>query len=212
MKALIGRLVERQQRIKADQLARIVEYIAAAPFAEDLLEADELLWGGFWHFDVISPGYRLPAVELALLRAIRLDHHWPEGTSVTQFVSDLRRVILSPQAGIWTLNLAGQPWVVCAAENPARSRTMGGGLATVAWYCASTGRLHAGYQTRPASLQGIEAIQQRAPHWTDQIERRADSRLAWLETVVTSADAKLDSIAARLDAAILRVRLEMSRY
>jgi hypothetical protein len=209
---LIYQSVEQRQIIKAAQLAQIVEYIAAAPFAEDLLEVDELLWGGFWHFDVISPGYRLPAVELALLRAIRLDHHWPEDTGVTEFVSDLRRAILSPQAGLWTLNLAGEPCVVCAAESGPPSTVVRESLATVVWYCASTGRLHAGYQTRPASLQVIKALQQRAPHWIGQIEKESDAGLNWLEMVVTSADPELDNTAARLDAAILRARLEMSRH
>ena len=42
------------------------------PFIAGSLEVDDLLWGSFWHGDVISPGYTLPAPEVNFLRETRL--------------------------------------------------------------------------------------------------------------------------------------------
>ncbi len=41
-------------------------------FTAAALEVDTALWGGFWHGDVISPGYTLPAAEAHFLRETRL--------------------------------------------------------------------------------------------------------------------------------------------
>jgi hypothetical protein len=124
MDALISQLVNEQQSPSAGQLDQIARHVAAAPFAEDLLVVDEPLWGGFWQGDVIAPGYQLPVVELALLRAVRLDKNWPEDTTVSQFLADLHRAILDPQAGIWLLAVAEQPCVLFVAGS-SRSSAVG---------------------------------------------------------------------------------------
>src|SRR5687767_153880 len=142
---LIKQLADQARKVPPAPLARLVAGVGTAPFVTDLLEVDEALWGGFWHFDVISAGYRLPALELALLRATRLDHTWPDDTGPAQFLADLQRAIQHPQAGIWTLRWAEEPWAVFAAQ-------LGQPWITVAWYCATTGRLHAGYRAPLANL------------------------------------------------------------
>ena len=153
--ALISKLVTQPQQASAEQLAQITRHIAAAPFTADLLEVDE-------QGDVIAPGYHLPAVELALLRAIRLDRSWLEHTTVSQFLADLHRAALDPRAGIWTLNLIGEPCLIFAAPVPdSKSKIEPRKLVTVGWYCASTGRLHAGYRTPAGDLHPGEAVEQR---------------------------------------------------
>jgi hypothetical protein len=245
--SIIRQLVQQGQRAGPEQLGRIIEHSAAAPFAGELLEVDELLWGSFWHFDVIAPGYRLPAVELALLRAIRLDRYWPEGTTVAQFLADLRVAAAHPQAGVWTLALAGEPCVVVAgpgvegrgwriedggwtrsvenrkwkreAEQPqqvgvelldgqdlaeASTPVAVAPLTTIVWYCATTGHLHAGYRAVAwPSLPG--AVEQRSPGFglDSPPGERPDWLAAWAEQ---SAASELETLAARLDAEILRLR------
>lgn len=182
------------------QLAQIIEAALAAPFASDLLEVDGPLWGGFWHFDVISPGYRLPAVELALLRAIRLDGHWPEGTTVAQFRADLRQAIAQPQAGIWTLNVAHEPCVVFAAQSIPP-------LITVVWYCITSGHLHAGYRTTHVSLPTVGVVIQREPGFTLQTNQPLVNESSWLAQITTqTVELEKQSFAARLDAEILGIR------
>jgi hypothetical protein len=204
MDTLISQLVTQQKNATPIQLARIVTHVATAPFASDLLEADESLWGGFWHFDVIGPGYSLPAVELALLRAVRLDRHWPEDTTVDQFLTDLRQAILHPQAGVWTLTVIGQPCVVFAAPTSAERQN----LATVAWYCASMGQLQAGYRATVETLHFAEAVEQHAPEFTRQPEGVKDDKPGWLALAVEQIDVgEKSNLAAQLDAAILRWRL-----
>jgi hypothetical protein len=201
--ALITQLITQHKTTTSAQLAQIVAHVATAPFASDLLEADESLWGGFWHFDVIGPGYSLPAVELALLRAVRLDRNWPEDTTVDQFLTDLRQAILHPQAGVWTLTVIGQPCVVFAAPASVERQN----LVTVAWYCASTGQLQAGYRATVESLHFAEAVEQRAPGFTHQRKGVKDDKPGWLALAVEQIDVgEKSNLAARLDAAILRWR------
>jgi len=195
---LIGKLINRTKKTSTKQLIKIANQVALAPFTEDLLAGDELLWGGFWQGDGIAPGYRLPAVELALLRALRLDGAWPEGTTAPQFLADLRRAIRHPRAGIWTLSAAGQPCVVFAA--PEENRIW----ITVVWYCASTGRLHAGYRTTPGGFHLKGALKQRGPESDSQLKPTVKGkRYDWLAHAVRQIE--LDephSLAARLDVEI----------
>jgi hypothetical protein len=224
--ALISQLVHQSQIALPDQLAHITRQVAAAPFAEDLLEVDEPLWGSFWQGDVIAPGYRLPAVELAWLRAIRLDKNWPQATTIPQFLADLRQAILAPRAGIWTLAVAGEPCVLLAASttNP-KSKTLaparitqsarGAGVqnpksVTAVWYCASTGRLHAGYRTSPGECQRQMrgALKQRGLESDVASNPTAKKKgHSWLaQAAGQSTLDERQTLAARLDLAILRVR------
>jgi hypothetical protein len=195
--SIVPQLVFQSTQASADQLAQIVKAAATAPFANDLLEVDELLWGNFWHGDVIAPGYRLPAIELALLRAIRLDQNWPEETTVTEFLADLHHVIRHPQTGIWTMAAVGEPCVVFGKQEA-------GGLVTVVWYCATTGQLHAGYQTPAELLYWEEAIEQRKPEFNFS---QSDVKLPpWLTQIELEIPDAQQSPAIRLDAEILRIR------
>lgn len=209
MDSQIKKLVNQQTRATPVQLTQLVDHLAAAPFADDLLEVDEPLWGSFWQGDVIAPGYRLPAVELAYLRAIRLDGAWPQSAAVAQFLADLRRAIRHPQVAVWTLPLAGEPAVVLAApHNTQRPRKGYTDTLTVAWYCATTGRLHAGYRSRgqeiyaasPTTQRGLESISNFKPE-------TGKNRSNWLvEAVKHHKTIASDSLPARLDLEILRVR------
>jgi hypothetical protein len=193
---IVPHLVLQSTQATAEQLAQIVQTAATAYFATDLLDVDEPLWGSFWHGDVIAPGYRLPTVELALLRAIRLDQNWPEETTATEFLADLRQTIQHPQTGIWTLAVAGEPCVVFGGPDKA--------LANVVWYCATTGQLHAGYRTPAARLYPKQAFEQRKPEFKTSPSQTQPS--PWLKHANLEIKGPDQSLAARLDAEILRLR------
>ncbi len=188
-------------------LAQLIDQAAAAPFTPALLEADPPLWGGFWQGDVIAPGYRLPASELALLRASRLDNDWPENTPVDQFLADLRAAISSPRAGVWSLRLAGEPCLIFAAE----TAKTGDLEATVVWYGLTTGCLHAGYRVPVAALH-FEAAETLCP--LPQPKPAVVLRPSppeWLKHVVAHYDSLGGQPASvsLLDTAILRHRLAL---
>ncbi len=193
---IVHQLVSQSTHATGKQLAGIVAAAGAAPFAADLLEVDEPLWGSFWHGDVIAPGYRLPALELAVLRATRLDKNWPVQTDTIQFLADLRRAIHHPRAGVWTLAAAGAPCVVFATPT--------NGLVTVVWYCAATGQLHAGYRTAANALYFESAVIQKK--LVRQASDTFDS-VEWLAEIVDSRqDGEPQNLAVRLDGEILRLR------
>ncbi|MFN8454725.1 MAG: hypothetical protein U0401_08670 [Anaerolineae bacterium] len=205
-------------------LAQLIDQASVAPFATDLLEADQALWGGFWQGDVIAPGYTLPAVELALLRATRLDYAWPEGTSVAEFLADLHAAIRQPQAGVWTLQAAGEPCVVFAGPfnvQPAGRKQRSTlerstfNVLTLVWYCETTGQLHAGYRAAVGSLNFPGAVELRPLDLLDPMPLKSTHPPDWLETTVEKNETIGGqpsavggrSLAARLDAEILWIRL-----
>ncbi len=204
MAKLITHLINRSRKATKNELIEIIEQIAAAPFATGLLAADEPLWGSFWHFDVISPGYRLPAVELALLRATRLDGHWSPDTTVNQFLATLRQVIHHPRAGIWMMPMAQEPCVIFAAEHRRSTVDRQPSLATVIWYCASTGNLHAGYRTPIDTLYVEGAVEQRPPEFELLPQKSTGKPPNWLASAVEHIEINAESsLTVRLDTQIL---------
>lgn len=199
----INQLVRHRVKTTAKQLTAIVERVIEAEFIEALIEVEEPLWGSFWQFDVIAPGYQLPAIEVALLRAMRLDWSWPEETTVAQFLTDVRQALRQPQVGIWTLEAAGEPMVVVAGQND-------GSSLTVAWYCATTGRLHAAYRTAPASFSKLKppgAVEQNGLPLVIKAKPKDSNRIDWLTAVIAEKQDNLSQdLASRLDAAILTLR------
>ncbi|MCQ3971896.1 MAG: hypothetical protein DPW09_00455 [Anaerolineae bacterium] len=210
-------MILQSKKASPEQLALLIDRASVASFAGDLLEADETLWGSFWQGDVIAPGYLLPAAELALLRATRLDGTWPEGASLPDFLADLRQAIRHPQAGVWTLRTAGEPCVVFAAPlnvqysifNVQRSTF---NVATVVWYCATTDQLHAGYRAPLDRLHFAGAVEQRPPELPSATHPEPIEPFTWLKQAAEQAKTAAErSLAARLDAAILRLRYQMGR-
>lgn len=188
------------ERAAPPELTYLINQASIAPFATDLLEADEALWGSFWQGDVLAPGYTLPAVELALLRATRLDRTWPEETTVIEFVADLHTAIRHPQTGVWTLRAAGEPCMIFAAPFS---------ILTVVWYCETTRQIHAGYRAVADTLNFPGAVELRALDVPGASHPKITHPPAWLQAVVDlDENPGSHSLAARLDAEILRLRLQ----
>jgi hypothetical protein len=144
--------------IDPGQLPELLAAAARAPFSPTLLEADEPLWGSVWQFDVIGPGYRLPAAELALLRAVRLDESWPEETSPAKFLADLHAAVAHPQAGVWRATPAGTPAIIFAAPG-------GSNLMTVVWYSVADRCLIAGYRAQSTVAHFADFTWMRRPRF-----------------------------------------------
>ena len=208
---IVHHLVVQSTQATPAQIQTIANHVATAPFATDLLEVDETLWGSFWQGDVIGRGYQLPAGELGLLRAIRLDKQWPEDTPVAQFLADLHQAVQHPQVGMWTLPVAGEPCVVFASvlgveDSVEDNQTQD--LLTVAWYCATTGKLHAGYRTTAGLLHFQQGMEQRAPGFVHRLKPATIRQPSWLtQTIGPEVNREKQSLTARLDAETLRIRL-----
>ncbi|NIP24176.1 MAG: hypothetical protein GWO38_10250 [Phycisphaerae bacterium] len=70
------------------------------PFTPARLEVERDLWGSFWQGDVIAPGYKLPALELAYLRATRLDETFTDPTPQS-YLQNLQTTLLQFPSGAW---------------------------------------------------------------------------------------------------------------
>ena len=77
------------------------------PFNPAALTADSQLWGDFWQGDVIAPGYKLPALELAYLRVTRLDNTFKEADPAA-YLATLQTALKDFPAGAWLTELDSQ--------------------------------------------------------------------------------------------------------
>lgn len=203
----MAQLVRQANRINPAELRLMVNHIKRVPFATDLLQADAPLWGSFWQFDVIAPGYRLPADELAWLRATRLDNYWPPDSSMEHYLTDLREAVQNPQAAIWTLVAAEVPCVVFAAINAPTEHP----LATVVWYCAATDKLHAGYKTPVDNTLVFNGAVRQSPLQAKPVKNNTPP--SWVKAAVEQRAMINDegTLAEQLDAEILRRRLNLPK-
>ena len=92
------------------------QQLTPIPFVSTTLEVDEPLWGGFWQGDVIAPGYRLPALELAYLRRTRLDEDTAE-TTPEKYLQNLQTSLLAYPDGAWLTLLVDRP-ALCVVYRP----------------------------------------------------------------------------------------------
>ena len=193
------------------QLRQLIHEAGQAPFVPHNLVVDPPLWGGFWHADVISAGYTLPALELALLRATRLDKCWSPGTDPARFLVDLQAAATQPRAGVWTMTLAGMPLAVFAAPGEALGRPGGGTpagtlrqVSTVVWYGLASGCLYAGYRGVFTAGHFTGMGCQQEPGF--QLADTPPAPPGWLAEAIGQRGAEGRSDASRLDHAILRWR------
>lgn len=155
---------------------------------------DAALWGGFWQGDVIAPGYRLPAVELSYLRAVRLAglSLAVAGGDAAQYLHILQTALRQKPDSLWVVRLLGQAlavvavsgWVMCLAE----------GQILVAY--RGEGQLPAVFQARQLLAGGAEgremtplnevSFKNKGANWLHDLPELAletvqDWQVSWLE-------------------------------
>lgn len=89
--------------------------LSPLPFTPARLEVESDLWGSFWQGDVIAPGYRLPALELAYLRATRLDETFADPTPQS-YLQNLQTTLLQFPSGAWLAQFNQIPALCVAFE------------------------------------------------------------------------------------------------
>jgi hypothetical protein len=78
----------------------LIRAVSPLPFQIASLIVDQALWGSFWQGDVIAPGYLLPALELAYLRATRIDETF-DAPDPQQYLRQLQQQLVEPPVGLW---------------------------------------------------------------------------------------------------------------
>jgi hypothetical protein len=96
---------------------QVIEATAPLSFQSANLEVDGTLWGTFWQGDVIAPGYLLPALELAFLRATRLDKTLDDPDPL-HYLHRLQQHLIQPPAAIWISRFEARPILTLAFNAP----------------------------------------------------------------------------------------------
>jgi len=142
--ALIIELIESGRKATDDELAQIVAHVAQAPMASRLIRPPSWLRKALARFGITMPA-RVPASEAHLLKRIYYDQQWPVGTTIDQFIADLRLAIRHRDVRVWTYEYFGEPRVGLLAPSHIRG-TPGARPYIFVVYSARYGTLTTGYQ------------------------------------------------------------------
>lgn len=107
---LILKLIETGRQASTEEVAAIIAHVAQAPFATYLsrtpAELRELLAQ-----KGVSLTARHSSLERHLFKRVYEEQQWPVGTTAEEYVRDLQKAVVHPQAQIWTYRYFGQSFV-----------------------------------------------------------------------------------------------------
>ena len=99
------------RELSPDELRRVLEHVAGAGFHPAAnAPAGGRLAGLVWQGRVLRGSDRLTAAEVHYLRHTVAQQEWPPGTTLDDYLTSVREVILDPTSGALTSRLSGQFW------------------------------------------------------------------------------------------------------
>jgi hypothetical protein len=108
--ALIDMAATGARRLTPGELARVLAHVAAAGFDPDARErAGGRLAGIWWQGHALKGSDRLTPAEIHYLRHVLANGEWPAGTTVSDYLSSIRDVILDPRSGVIVGQYQGVP-------------------------------------------------------------------------------------------------------
>lgn len=155
----VNRLIRELARIRReateDEKRKIVERLATAEFAGRYARVDPELRGE--NYLGRLAGDREDSLFAHLLRRVRKDRQWAEGTTEAQYVADLRAAARHPDARIFLYERRGGVFAAILAPNtvPAERRGALGRPFVFVAYSADWGKITTGYQTAGRSNLSI---------------------------------------------------------
>jgi hypothetical protein len=105
---LILTLINTHRHATHAELEQIIAHAAQAPFSSRPLRMNRWLRQELEARGLRVPTEKLPSVDIHLLKRIHLDRQWPPGTTVGQFLADLRQAIRHPDVQVWTYRWLGE--------------------------------------------------------------------------------------------------------
>jgi hypothetical protein len=98
----IRELVRTGRPIADNELDLIRRHVAAVGFDPHALETARTTAAGVnWHGSLVQARDRLPPVEAHYLRHVVKTPQWPPGTTLSQYVESITRMILDPDSGVF---------------------------------------------------------------------------------------------------------------
>jgi hypothetical protein len=156
---LIRELVSTGRRATGDEIAQIVEQMAAAPFHRAVLLVARHLRG--LAFQGRAIGDREDALTCHLIKRVVTDRQWAEDTSTADYLADLRRAVRAPAARLALYSRRGGHIAVTLAPTadavPDARRAASSLPEILVVYSADRGMIVTGYQVSSLSQTGIPA-------------------------------------------------------
>jgi len=149
---LIRELIADPERLAtAEEVARILEYIARAPFNTRRIDVPPVLVGRKFF------GRRLEAREdsltVHLAQRVFVDEQWSDNTMKEEFLEDIEQAVLHPEARLAVYEARQTDYAAVAAPNTVPSERLGRapGGCVIVFYSANRGRIISARQARDES-------------------------------------------------------------
>ena len=108
---LIITLIETGRQASEEELDRIIEHVAQAPFASHPVKISGWLREELRKHQLQVTQARMSSIKLHLLKRIYVDRQWPPQTSPERFVVDLHKAVRHPDVRVWTYKFRGEPYI-----------------------------------------------------------------------------------------------------
>lgn len=155
MNRLIKELVRTRREATEDEIRKIVKRLATAEFASREVGVDEELCGQTYLGRASAD--REDSLFVHLLRRVRKERQWAEGTTKEQYLADLRTATRHPDARVLVYERRGGTFAAILAPNtiPAQRRGELGRPFVFVAYSTDWGKITTGYQTAGRSNLSI---------------------------------------------------------
>lgn len=116
--ALIAEAATGTRRLTPDELRRVLEHVAQAGFdPTPHARAGGRLTGVQWQGRILRGSDWLTSAEAHYLRHVTANNEWPTGTTMDDYISSIRRVILDRHSGVILSHYQGAPQLTVVRES-----------------------------------------------------------------------------------------------
>jgi hypothetical protein len=150
---LIRDLIRTPRPVSSDEVARIIERMATAPFNQRLISVPSKFRGLTYQGRML--GNHEDVWFLHLVQRVVAENQWADGTDAQTYLDDLRNAILHPTARLCVYRRRGGNLAATLTLNPVPIHHRGAGALRFVFvvYSADRGRIVSGYQ-----VSGLETI------------------------------------------------------
>ena len=150
--ALIRELITNPgQPATTEEIARILEHVARAPFNMRSIDVPPVLVGR--EFLRRRLGVREDSLTVHVAQRVLRDKQWSDATTKEEFLEDIRQAVLHPEARLALYEARRTDYAAVVAPNTVPSERLGqaSGRYVIVFYSANRGRIISARQARDES-------------------------------------------------------------
>ena len=135
------------RQLTADELQRVLDYVARAGFGATRHErAGGRLSGVVWQGRLLRGSDLISSEMVHYLRHAVVQREWPDGTTLAEYLSSVRRVVTDAASGVFLSRFHGRHWQVTVVRRSGNLHGPGGHEWVMVEYRVETGHWITAFQ------------------------------------------------------------------